>query len=295
MYTVRPLTKIDALTAFLKPYQNSSMFLLGNAEQAGLKDHGEPLQGTYLGAYQQERLVGVLAHYWNGNIILQAPKGLKALLDSLLDSQPTHSPRDVHGIIGPGAQVKQALQYLRIPEARLRLNSLERLFHLPLHALKLPEALPDSDVRRFRPEEIELFTAWKVDYNKEALNAKEDEALWKACRTQARRQILEEKNYWVLTLKNQPVACSGFNTRTQSHVQIGGVWTPPELRGNGYARRVVAGSLHQAIAEGITDAVLFTGFENAPAIRAYEVLGFQEVGDYAIALLQNNMKVPQKS
>ena len=68
-------------------------------------------------------------------------------------------------------------------------------------------------------------------------------------------------------------------------VQVGGVFTPPELRGRGHARAVVAGSLLSARAAGVSRAVLFTERENAPARRAYQALGFRVVGDYGMVLL----------
>src|SRR3546814_5637873 len=67
-------------------------------------------------------------------------------------------------------------------------------------------------------------------------------------------------------------------------VQIGNVWTPPELRGRGYARAVVAGALQYARRRGVADAILFTGDDNHAAQQAYVALGFTRIGDYAILL-----------
>ncbi len=67
-------------------------------------------------------------------------------------------------------------------------------------------------------------------------------------------------------------------------VQIGGVWTPPALRGRGYARAVVAGSLVAARKRGVQHAVLFADPLNPAAKRAYLSLGFRIVGDYGLVL-----------
>ena len=69
-----------ALEAFLLPHLESSMFLIGNCRAAGLRDRGKPLQGTYAGAFEGGHLIGVVAHYWNGNLILQAPEALLQVL-----------------------------------------------------------------------------------------------------------------------------------------------------------------------------------------------------------------------
>ncbi len=68
-------------------------------------------------------------------------------------------------------------------------------------------------------------------------------------------------------------------------VQIGGVWTPPPLRGLGYGRCVVAGALLAARRAGVTRAVLFTDDDNHGARRAYAAIGFDLVGDYGLVLL----------
>jgi len=67
-------------------------------------------------------------------------------------------------------------------------------------------------------------------------------------------------------------------------VQLGGIYTPPALRGRGFARCAVAASLLAARERGASRAVLFTG--NPNAVRTYEALGFARVGDYSIVLLR---------
>ena len=53
--------------------------------------------------------------------------------------------------------------------------------------------------------------------------------------------------WWVLDVDGKAVARSiGSPPRLPDAVQIGGVYTPPQLRGRGYARAVVAGSLLDA-------------------------------------------------
>ena len=64
------------------------------------------------------------------------------------------------------------------------------------------------------------------------------------------------------------------------------VWTPPELRSQGYGRAAVAASLLAVQEEGVHTAILFTGEENIPAQKAYEALGFRHIGDYRITLLK---------
>jgi len=83
-----------------------------------------------------------------------------------------------------------------------------------------------------------------------------------------------------------PVSYSAFNAMLPEIVQIGGVWTPPALRGRGYGRSVVAGSLLAARKQNVRRAVLFADPLNPAAKRAYLSLGFRIVGDCGLVLLQ---------
>ena len=96
----------------------------------------------------------------------------------------------------------------------------------------------------------------------------------------------------MLEVSGAPVAYQQFNAMLPDVVQVGGVWTPPALRGRGYARAVVAGSLLAARGDGVRRAVLFTGDENVPARRAYAALGFERVGDWGLLFLETPTRPP---
>jgi predicted GNAT family acetyltransferase len=91
-----------------------------------------------------------------------------------------------------------------------------------------------------------------------------------------------------------PLSCCSFNARLPDMVQIGNVWTPPELRGKGYARAVVAGALEIAKQAGVAAAVLATARMNMPAKAAYQSIGFGLVGDYATVRLANPLVYRQR-
>ncbi|WP_139792875.1 GNAT family N-acetyltransferase [Pseudophaeobacter leonis] len=84
----------------------------------------------------------------------------------------------------------------------------------------------------------------------------------------------------ILEVGGAPVAMTNFNAALPSIVQVGGVYTPPDLRGLGYARRAVALHLAEAQQAGITEATLFAA--NPAAARAYEAIGFSRIGSYRI-------------
>jgi RimJ/RimL family protein N-acetyltransferase len=271
-----------ALETFLLPRVEYSMFLLSNLRQSGLRDTGKPYAGTYAAAFQGEDIVSVVAHYWNGNLCLQAPVNAAGLCKAAVRA----SGRPVSGWVGPLEQVKAASQPLCPPEAKVQLDEAELHYALSLQDLEVPAILRSGHVRArsAEPRDLELLTRWRVAYSIETTGDRESPELWqKAAEGVGRLQ--QQGHTWVLEADGQPAACCSFNAAIQEAVQLGGVWTPPHLRCRGYARAVVAASLLDARDEGVDTAILFTGVDNLAAQAAYQALGFRHVGAYCLLLL----------
>ncbi len=156
----------------------------------------------------------------------------------------------------------------------------------------MPDELSSGQVmgRRTEPRDVDLLTRWTTAYDIEALGAEQDQQLEEDSRKSVERSLKEGRT-WVLASRGEPVACSSFNTAIKEAVQVGGVWTPPELRRRGYGRAVVAASLLDARAKGVEKAILFTGESNLAAQRAYTALGFRHVGDYRLVLLREAIEM----
>ena len=279
--TLRVLQAGDepALEAFLSGHADSSMFLRANARAAGLVDHGRPLEATYIAAFEGDRITAVAAHCWNGNILVQAPRQLNDVVRAAV----ARSGRAVAGLLGPWEQVVAARQALGLEHAPTAPTGRDELFSLTLSNLIVPEPLRARRVtcRRSDAADLDLLVAWRVAFNVESLGHTDGPDLRARSREDVTRTH-EAGSIWMLLAGSEPVSCSAFNSRLPDMVQIGGVWTPPALRGRGYARSVVAGSLLDARRDGVTRAVLFA--EDPAAKRAYLPLGFRVVGDYGLIL-----------
>jgi ribosomal protein S18 acetylase RimI-like enzyme len=75
---------------------------------------------------------------------------------------------------------------------------------------------------------------------------------------------------------------ANMSARTADAVQIAGVFTPPERRGRGLARRGLS-ELCARLMEKSVSACLFVNDFNAPAIAVYRRLGFRDHADWASA------------
>jgi RimJ/RimL family protein N-acetyltransferase len=279
-----------ALEGFLVPRIESSMFLLGNMRTAGLVDQGQPYEGTYAGAIVDGQVKAVVAHFWNGNLVFQAPLHLDALWRLAVRA----SGRSVRGLIGPADQVEVVASELDITDQDIRLDETERLYRLPLEGLVVPPDLESGRLegRRMEDQDLDLVAGWHAEFGVESLGEVAGPEAWARARAGVAR-MMRRGHTWILEDRGRPVATSSFNTAMDEAVQIGGVWTPPELRSQGYGRAAVAASLLAARSAGVRLAVLFTGEDNVPAQRAYEALGFQHIGHYRLLLLRSQSPPPQ--
>ncbi|WP_370152987.1 GNAT family N-acetyltransferase [Ferrovibrio sp.] len=268
-----------ALDAFLRRHAPRAMFLRSNLAQSGLVDGVHPYQGRYAALFRDGAIDGVAAHYWNGLVILLAGGHAGAL------APVAAAGRHVAGLIGLPEEVAAARTALQAQARPVRVDSREGLFRLDLARLRLPAPLQDGRLhcRPAAVPDLTLLAGWRFDFDV-AMNGAAETAAARADAQEAVERWVAEGSQFVLCDGNRPVAGCCFNARLPDMVQIGNVWTPPELRGRGHARAVVAGALQHAQRLGATEAILFTGDDNLAAQRAYVALGFQRIGDYAILL-----------
>jgi RimJ/RimL family protein N-acetyltransferase len=279
----------DRLDHFLRQHADSSLFLRSNSLAAGLLDEGKPLQATYVARVDGDVIVGVVAHGWNGNLLLQAPVGLAEILRHAVAT----SGRLIAGVLGPWGQVVAALTDLGLLDAATSIRSREDLFGLDLGELQVPKplALGTLACRRSMPEDIKLLADWRRSYRMETLGELDQPELLVSSRDDIARSH-RSGSLFVLVEEQRPVSMCAFNARHPDCVQIGGVWTPPQWRSRGYGRAVVAGALLIARTEGVTRSVLFTDEGNLAAQAAYVSLGYQRIGDYGLVLFRQAQRPP---
>jgi len=270
-----------ALDVFLSQHADSSMHLRANLRRAGFYDRNEPYQGVYIAALAGDAIVGVVAHFWNGMVVVQAPRDVEALT---VEAAAT-SGRKIVGLLGPGDQVTRAQSALGLVRGEATEDSTDDLFALDLATLQIPAALAEGRIVVRHPvaTELALVTEWSVAFNCEALGFGESAELRRNCAELIGR-LQVERAHFVLQEAGTAVAYAAFNAMLPDMVQLGGVWTPPPLRGRGYARNVVAGALLAARATGVKRATLFTENDNYAAQSAYRSLGFSKIGVYGIVI-----------
>jgi GNAT superfamily N-acetyltransferase len=196
------------------------------------------------------------------------------------------SGRSLIGIIGPKQAVRGMQAALGLATADMELDADEVHFALDLDDLIIPDGtthiVPMTE--NLRP----ILTEWMVDYHINTLGMTPDAAA-AAVPDRISREMAENRRV-ILMDGDTPVATTAFNAALPHIVQIGAVYTPPALRGKGYARRAVALHLEQARTTGVRRATLFASAQNA--IAAYTAVGFRQIGEWVLAIFKTPQVVP---
>ena len=266
------------LERFLAPLADSSLFLLANSRKGGLADKGQPFQATYAGAFEDGTMVGVAACSWLGTVVVQAPRELDGVVREAIRA----SGRQVTAMIGPYQQAVAACA--AIGRSPLSLER-ELLFAVDLADLEVPADLAYPTTRAVcrpaRREELAMLAEWRARFVVETNVEREGPDLRSRARV-AVELLYADGALFVLERDGAVVSMAGFNARIAEMAQVGGVYTPPELRGQGHARCAVAGALLAARTAGASRGILFTAESNVHAQRSYQAIGFRPIGDYGL-------------
>lgn len=155
-------------------------------------------------------------------------------------------------------------------------------FHLAgqLNLLELRQAppRPPGGQARLRPasqQDLALIARWFYGFTLEIFkSADETEA------RQMAEQRLRDKDVFVWEHGGRVVSMAMKNRPTRRSICVSHVYTPPELRGKGYATACVAELSHQLLQSGWEFCTLFVDVANLPACRAYQKIGYSLVSEY---------------
>ncbi len=283
MLHTRILTPNDrpALERHLASTADTALLMQSNLAQAGLDDDGLPHQGTYVGAFDGETLVGCLGHFWNGNVLVQSEIGIGTMLGHVVSL----GKRKVAGVLGPLSQVEESLAILRPRLGLPRIAEFELLFAVDRAQLTLPPSLARGDIscRRAGEADRALLRGWRRDALRDDGRLREGDSETGARADAEIDELLASGRVWLAESGGKPVSMATIIGLAGDRAMIGGVWTPEGERNQGYARSVVAGALDALGREGVVRGVLFTGRANQAAQAAYKAIGFEQIGRYGRA------------
>lgn len=261
----------DALVDFMFGHAPIMMFPLTNLSRYGLGgDHPRAISAWV--AKDGGLITDVMTISREGMVFPCCPQG------PWQDAADVLRGRAIKGFIGDGDQVTALRQAAGLTR-RAGLDVIEPSFLLTIADMVMPDRR-DCRIRPLSAAPVELMIAWRRDYEVETLHVPAEVAEQRAA--QQVQSFMATDSHRVLFAGDTPVAMTGFNAVLPEIVQVGGVYTPPALRGHGYARIALALHLEEVAIDGVTDAVLSAA--NPAAARAYAALGFCPTGDFALVV-----------
>ena len=125
-----------------------------------------------------------------------------------------------------------------------------------------------------------LLEAWVEDFLREALP---HEAVGPARRrtVEARLGRGGDEGFWLLEDAGEAVSLVGFGGTTPHGVRIAPVFTPKELRGRGYATKLVSEVSANLLSRGRRFCFLYTDLANPTSNAIYRRIGYEHVCDAA--------------
>jgi predicted GNAT family acetyltransferase len=155
----------------------------------------------------------------------------------------------------------------------IQLHMPSRLFQLGV--LRWPDPRPPGQARVAGPADRSLLIAWSEAFHREAQSGPED----------LESMVDDRLSYRGLSLwedAGQPVSMAGLTRMAAGQVRVGPVYTPPRLRGNGYAGGVTCAVSQAARDAGADRVLLFTDLANPTSNALYQRLGYEPVEDRAV-------------
>lgn len=259
----------ERIAAFLRTDPDWTMFPLSN-----LTHHGMGREGRYQMRFwlKGQRLEAALGLSSMGMLLPYLP-GLGA--DDLAPLRPLLDGEAIGGLIGPTKQAEALRAALGLRDSDAEHKNDEPGFALDLANLVLPN---DPELRLRPPglRDMPLLVQWRAGYRGEVMGTSPEHR--KAAAREDIETYLARDSHRILEHDGTPVAMTGFNAELPEAVQIGGVYTPPALRGMGHARAAVALHLAEARLKGVRRAVLFAANDAAGGPTA--PLAFSPTGEW---------------
>lgn len=270
--TVRPATEADipVFDALFARHADTSMFLR-QALLAGISGGPSPLDARFWRVGD-----GAVALSTGGFLSMQIPDATEAQLAALRVALEGETLR---GMSGEASQVERLLPALGLDETLLGVDGVEPLYRLELADLGTGHR---GDLRRPEAGDLGWLTRWRQFYEAELHGHAPQAAIRRHVEA-----LVSADRMRILWSGGVPVAVTAFNARLPAPagmVQVGGVFTPRAFRSRNFARMAVALHLAEARDEGAQTAILFAS--GPPAMRAYEAIGFRQVGRYRLAMFQ---------
>lgn len=125
-------------------------------------------------------------------------------------------------------------------------------------------------------QDLPLVVQWMDEFEREAL----PHTVGRNSQPGAEEWRIKQGNLFFWEVAGEVVAMAGKSRPTAHGISVGPVYTPPSLRGRGYATALVAELSQYLLNGGYQFTTLFTDLANPTSNRIYQKIGYQPVCDF---------------
>ena len=228
--------------------------------------YGEP---PYFAVVEHDgRVVGATMRTPPHNLILSELDDLAAIGPLLEDARAEFG--SLPGVVGP----KQAVaRFAEAWSGPARLELAQRAFRAD--HVDRPSGV-SGGMRDYERRDRELAAEWMDAFVDEALPEPPPESSEQFV---DRREEDADGGLVLWEDDGAVVSMAGFGGRTPNGIRIGPVYTPPELRGRGYASALTAAITQRLLDGGLRFCFLFTDLSNPTSNNIYQRIGYEPVSD----------------
>jgi predicted GNAT family acetyltransferase len=180
---------------------------------------------------------------------------------------------------GVGADAATAARFAeawqRHTGVRAVLHERQRLYRL--EELTVPQPVPEGRARIAQEADRELLVRWFGEFSRSVGGVDAPRAgSWADARLAYGGVTLWEAP------DGTPLSMAGLTSPVAGQIRVAPVYTPPHLRGRGYAGAVTAEVSRLARQRGAEQVLLFTDLANPTSNGLYQRIGYRPVADFAV-------------
>lgn len=236
----------------------------------------QPFEGgpPYLAISEDDgRIVGAALRTPPYNLILSETDDLAAIEPLVRDVRDAVDT--LPGVLGPGEAASSFVRaWCEREGGSATLMMANRIYRA---SRATPSSGAEGAMRPYRDDDHDLAIRWFDAFLREALPEESESDPTEA---QLRRRLDDPDGGLRIWEDNGfPVSLAGFGSRTPNGIRVGPVYTPPELRGKGYATALVGQMTAALLERGHRYCFLFTDRANPTSNGIYQRIGYEAVTD----------------
>lgn len=268
----------DEMVSFLKAHEEYTLFLMGNLEVYGLHLTNELYSGNFKLIRNKNGIIAAFSLTKGGTLLIHS-KEISTPLFELILRACQEEPIVLKGLLGEWGFCHRFWEFLKERKAIVNESyaSKEILYSADLSKLNFER---QHEVRLLESDDLKQWIPLRASYMKE-MGFPEQECREDICKEFQMK--IKARISWGLFTDEKLISIADLNARALDLGQVGGVYTLPEYRKQGFSTRVMRQLMHDAKElHLIRKLIIFTGETNHSARRVYESLGVSPVGHYAL-------------